>query len=42
MPVAARLDREGRHLHRTELVGDTLKENDEIVLHPQIMAGFCR
>ena len=35
----ARLDREGRHLHRSERVGDALRPNDEITLHPRIMAG---
>jgi hypothetical protein len=34
-----RLEREGRHLHATELVGDALKDNDEIVLQPNIQAG---
>lgn len=42
MPVAARLDREGRHLHRSELVGEALRDMDELVLHPQIMAGSGR
>lgn len=35
----ARLDREGRHLHSSETVGDVLQENDELVLHPRIQAG---
>lgn len=35
----ARLDREGRHLHGAEMVGDALQEDDEIVLHPSIEAG---
>ena len=35
----ARLDREGRHLHASESVGDVLRENDEVVLHPKIQAG---
>jgi hypothetical protein len=34
-----RLDREGRHLHRTELVGDALQPDDHLTLHPRIMAG---
>jgi hypothetical protein len=37
-----RLEREGRHLHATERVGDVLQPNDEIVLQPQITAGYCR
>jgi len=39
LPMAARLDREGRHLNRSELVRDALRDQDHIVLHPQIMAG---
>jgi hypothetical protein len=35
----ARLDREGRHLHGAETVGDALQDDDEIVLHPSIEAG---
>jgi hypothetical protein len=35
----ARLDREGRHLHGTETVGDALREDDSIVLTPNIDAG---
>jgi hypothetical protein len=35
----ARLEREGRHLHATETVGDALQEDDEIVLQPHITAG---
>jgi hypothetical protein len=35
----ARLAREGRHLHGHETVGDTLREDDEIVLTPNIQAG---
>jgi hypothetical protein len=40
-PVAyrARLEREGRHLHASELVGDALHTGDELVLHPNIDAG---
>ena len=34
-----RLDREGRHLHSSEVVGEVLQPNDEIVLQPQITAG---
>ncbi len=36
----ARLKRDGgRQLHNSELVGDTLKSGDEIVLTPRINAG---
>ncbi len=35
----ARLEREGRHLHSSELVGDALREDDQIVLSPNIDAG---
>jgi hypothetical protein len=35
----ARLDREGRHLHGSETVGDALREDDEIVLTANIDAG---
>jgi hypothetical protein len=35
----ARLDREGRHLHGTETVGDALQEDDALVLTPDIDAG---
>jgi hypothetical protein len=37
--VEARLEREGRHLHRSERVGDALETDDHLVLHPAIMAG---
>ena len=35
----ARLDREGRHLRASEIVGDALQENDRIVLQPNVDAG---
>jgi hypothetical protein len=35
----ARLEREGRHLHASEVVGDALQEQDRIVLQPNIDAG---
>jgi len=35
----ARLEREGRHLHSSERVGDALQDNDRIVLQPEIEAG---
>jgi hypothetical protein len=39
LDYSARLDREGRHLNSSEIVGDALKEGDEIVLTPNIDAG---
>jgi hypothetical protein len=38
----ARLEREGRHLHRSERVGDALLPNDSLVLQPNIDAGGHR
>jgi hypothetical protein len=35
----ARLERQGRHLHASELVGEALVEEDQISLHPNIDAG---
>jgi hypothetical protein len=35
----ARLEREGRHLHATEVVGDALQPHDRIMLQPTIEAG---
>ena len=35
----ARLEREGRHLNRAELIGQALLDEDEVVLHPRITAG---
>lgn len=35
----ARLEREGRHVHASELVGDALVEDDELTLTPSIDAG---
>jgi hypothetical protein len=35
----ARLEREGRHLHTSELVGDALQADDAITLQPNIDAG---
>ena len=37
--VEARLDREGRNLRRSELVGDSLRHEDHLVLHPRVVAG---
>ncbi|MFW6164335.1 MAG: hypothetical protein ACODAJ_16320 [Planctomycetota bacterium] len=37
----ARLDREGRHLHASEVVGDALEPEDHIVLQPNIDAGLA-
>lgn len=33
------LERDGRHLHSSEAVGDALRDEDEIVLHPDVQAG---
>jgi hypothetical protein len=38
----ARLEREGRHLHASERVGDALQENDRLVLQPNVDAGTGR
>ncbi|HVS03949.1 MAG TPA: hypothetical protein VMT16_14380 [Thermoanaerobaculia bacterium] len=35
----ARLEREGRHLHATEVVGEALQAGDRLVLQPNIDAG---
>ncbi|HEY7545992.1 MAG TPA: hypothetical protein VID27_13960 [Blastocatellia bacterium] len=35
----ARLEREGRHLHTHERVGDALQNGDNVVLQPNIDAG---
>lgn len=35
----ARLEREGRHLHASERVGDALVDGDRLVLQPNIDAG---
>jgi hypothetical protein len=35
----ARLEREGRHLHAAERVGDSLQANDKLTLSPNIDAG---
>ena len=38
----ARLEREGRHLNPAEVVGDALREGDQITLQPDIQAGGIR
>jgi hypothetical protein len=39
----ARLEREGRHLHATETVGEALKKDDRLMIQPTIDAGGnCR
>ena len=35
----ARLEREGRHLNGSELVGDSVQDGDELTLTPNIEAG---
>ena len=35
----ARLERESRHLHATEVVGEALQSQDRIMLQPTIEAG---
>jgi hypothetical protein len=35
----ARLEREGRHLHASERIGDALQPGDDLVLQPNIDAG---
>jgi hypothetical protein len=35
----ARLEREGRHLHPHEQIGEVLRDEDELVLQPNIDAG---
>jgi hypothetical protein len=37
-----RLEREARHLHRTDVVGRVLQDADHLVLHPRIVAGSPR
>ena len=36
----ARLEREGRHLHASERLGDALEMNDHLTLSPNIDAGL--
>lgn len=36
----ARLEREGRHLHASERIGDALQEGDHLILQPNIDAGL--
>ncbi|MFN8644449.1 MAG: hypothetical protein U0802_23370 [Candidatus Binatia bacterium] len=35
----ARLEREGRHLHPQEEIGEVLRDEDELTLQPNIDAG---
>ena len=37
-----RLEREGRHLHRTEVLGDAVQADDRITLLPNVEAGGPR
>jgi hypothetical protein len=39
MTYQALLEREGRHLHASEIVGDVLEPQDRLVLQPYISAG---
>ena len=34
-----RLEREGRHLHTSEIIGDAMINEDHIVLQPEVNAG---
>jgi len=34
-----RLEREGRHLHPSEILGEALEDLDEVVLQPEVVAG---
>ena len=34
------LERESRHLHASEIVGDALVDGDKVVLQPEVNAGF--
>ena len=34
-----RLEREGRHLNASEIVGEVLQEDDRVVLQPNVNAG---
>ncbi len=36
----ARLEREGRHLHASERIGDVLQNSDRLTLQPNIDAGL--
>jgi hypothetical protein len=38
----ARLEREGRHLHASERIGDVLATGDRLTLQPNIDAGLAR
>ncbi len=38
----ARLEREGRHLHASERIGDALESGDRLTLQPNIDAGLAR
>lgn len=38
----ARLDREGRHLHGSERIGDAVLEGDRVTILPNIDAGASR
>jgi hypothetical protein len=40
LTYAARLEREGRHLHASERIGDVLESHDRLTLQPNIDAGL--
>lgn len=42
LAIQARLERETRHLARSERASDALQPGDHLVLHPKIMAGAPR
>ena len=37
-----RLDREGRHVHSSEVIGQALRQADEITIQPDVVAGGRR
>lgn len=36
-----RLEREGRHIHSSEIVGNVLEDGDKVVLAPEVNAGLA-
>ena len=37
----ALLEREGRHMHNSEVLGEVVRDHDRVVLQPSIEAGGC-